>query len=202
MQFLSLLLAGVAAKTVTAAGAAYQNGTVAAPTATTLNGTYQGRYLAEDWDQDLFLGIPFAQPPVGELRFKWPQSINESFSETRDASQYGYSCYQYGTTFNLSEDCLTLNGEFFWDDCLGKWWAFADTSDSCSASRLRKRDIASTSLDLRRRSLHWLDCRSSIQSLRHRQNISRYWKTIHCCLDELSPRHVGLFAVTSDLGGG
>jgi carboxylesterase type B len=80
------------------------------PTAKTLNGTYAGRYL-DSWDQDLFLGIPYAQPPIGPLRFKWPQSIVTAFSGIKDASNYGYSCYQYGTNFNLSEDCLTLNGE-------------------------------------------------------------------------------------------
>lgn len=75
----------------------------------TLNGTYAGKHL-DGWDQDVFLGIPYAQPPVGPLRFRWPQSVETSFSETRDASQYGHSCYQYGSHFNLSEDCLTLNG--------------------------------------------------------------------------------------------
>ncbi|EON99732.1 putative carboxylesterase family protein [Phaeoacremonium minimum UCRPA7] len=78
------------------------------PTAAVLNGTYQGRYLSE-WDQDAFLGIPYAQPPVGSLRFKWPQSLNGSFDEVRDATSYGYSCMQYHTAFNLSEDCLSLN---------------------------------------------------------------------------------------------
>ena len=80
------------------------------PTVKTLNGTYAGKYL-DSWDQDAFLGMPFAQPPVGQLRFRWPQSVNESFSDTRDASKYGYSCMQYGQpTFNISEDCLTING--------------------------------------------------------------------------------------------
>lgn len=79
-----------------------------APTAKTLNGTYQGRYLPE-WNQDAFLGIPYAQAPLGNLRFRWPQSINSSFEDVRDASQYGYSCMQYGTTFNISEDCLNIN---------------------------------------------------------------------------------------------
>lgn len=80
------------------------------PTVTVTNGTLQGRYSSE-WDQDFFLGIPYAQPPVGDLRFKWPQSIDTPYNGTLDATQYGYSCYQYGSTFNLSEDCLTLNGE-------------------------------------------------------------------------------------------
>lgn len=79
-----------------------------APTARTVNGTYRGAVLP-DWDQDAFLGIPYAQPPVGQLRWKWPQSINSSFSETRDATRYGFSCPQYGTNFALSEDCLTIN---------------------------------------------------------------------------------------------
>lgn len=78
------------------------------PQAKTLNGTYQGRYL-DAWDQDAFLGIPYAQPPLGSLRFRWPQNINTSFDGVRDASNYGYSCMQYKTNFNLSEDCLTLN---------------------------------------------------------------------------------------------
>ena len=80
------------------------------PTAVVKNGTLQGRYSPE-WDQDFFLGIPYAQPPLGQLRFKWPQSLNSSYDGVREATQNGYSCYQYGSNFNLSEDCLTLNGE-------------------------------------------------------------------------------------------
>jgi carboxylesterase type B len=82
--------------------------TFATPTAKTLNGTYEGIFLPE-WDQDAFLGIPYAQPPVGDLRFRWPQSINTSFEGVGHASQYGASCMQYGTDFNLSEDCLSIN---------------------------------------------------------------------------------------------
>ncbi|TVY82860.1 Lipase [Lachnellula suecica] len=80
----------------------------AAPFATVLNGTYAGKYVPE-WQQDQFLGIPFAIPPLGPLRFAWPQSLNSSFTETRNVTEYGYSCMQYGSTFSLSEDCLTLN---------------------------------------------------------------------------------------------
>lgn len=84
--------------------------TVAAngPLVTILNGTYQGAQLAA-WNQDAFLGIPFAQPPVKDLRWRWPQSLNESFTEVRDATQQGYSCMQYRGNFNMSEDCLNLN---------------------------------------------------------------------------------------------
>lgn len=82
------------------------------PTAQTVNGTYAGFHLL-DWDQDVFLGIPFAQPPTGQLRFRWPQSLNTSFSEVRDATAYGHTCVQHkstlGITENNDEDCLNLN---------------------------------------------------------------------------------------------
>lgn len=81
------------------------------PSATVKNGTLVGKYVRE-WEQDHFLGIPFAQPPVGQLRFARPRSIEKAYDGPLDATKYGYSCYQYSNpTFNLSEDCLTLNGE-------------------------------------------------------------------------------------------
>lgn len=82
----------------------------AAPSAIVKNGTYVGKYVPE-WQQDQFLGMPYAIPPLGPLRFAWPKSLNSSFAGTRNATQYGYSCMQYGTNFSLSEDCLTLNGK-------------------------------------------------------------------------------------------
>ncbi|EPS94652.1 hypothetical protein FOMPIDRAFT_50199 [Fomitopsis schrenkii] len=81
------------------------------PTATTLNGTYVGRYVPE-YNQDFFLGMPFAQPPVGSLRFANPQSLNTSFNGIRDATEYSVECVGYGSDqwgFNVSEDCLYLN---------------------------------------------------------------------------------------------
>jgi carboxylesterase type B len=82
------------------------------PSSTVRNGTYVGKYVPE-WQQDQFLGIPYAIPPLGSLRFARPQSLNSSFAETRNATQYGFSCYQYlNSAFYfgpLSEDCLTLN---------------------------------------------------------------------------------------------
>jgi len=82
------------------------------PSATVKNGTYIGKYVPE-WEQDHFLGIPYAVPPIGQLRFARPRSLSSSFNRTRNATQYGYSCYQYSDpTFMLSEDCLTLNGQY------------------------------------------------------------------------------------------
>jgi carboxylesterase type B len=78
------------------------------PIADTVNGTYTGKHLP-GWDQDAFLGIPFAQPPLGSLRFHSPIGISESFEGQRNATEYGYSCMQYGQNLTLSEDCLTIN---------------------------------------------------------------------------------------------
>ena len=85
-----------------------------APIAIVRNGSYYGVHN-DHFYQDLFLGVPFAQPPVGDLRLQVPQSLNQSWSGYHNATQYGYACYGYGEdTFigghnYVSEDCLTLN---------------------------------------------------------------------------------------------
>ncbi|KAI0174621.1 Alpha/Beta hydrolase protein [Pestalotiopsis sp. NC0098] len=55
------------------------------PTATVKNGTLRGQSLPE-FSEDLFLGIPFAQPPLGDLRFRHPASIIDPWHDclTRD----------------------------------------------------------------------------------------------------------------------
>jgi len=81
------------------------------PTVTVKNGTYIGRYLPQ-YDQDLFLGMPYAQPPVGNLRFTVPQSLNTSWRGTRPAEEYSVECVGYGSdqwNYNVSEDCLYIN---------------------------------------------------------------------------------------------
>lgn len=69
------------------------------PTVKVKNGTLEGRYLP-GYNQDLFLGIPFAQPPVGQLRFQNPQSLNETF-DTLKVKKYGDSCVGYGVSNRL-----------------------------------------------------------------------------------------------------
>lgn len=64
-------------------------------------------------NQSQFLGIPFGQPPVGDLRFKAPLAVdydndNNDTSSGIDATQYGRSCSQ-PLRDDTSEDCLTLN---------------------------------------------------------------------------------------------
>ncbi|CAI7575320.1 unnamed protein product [Penicillium pancosmium] len=81
------------------------------PTATVRNGTYSGVH-SSTYDQDFFLGIPYAQQPVGNLRFTVPQSLNESWDGVHDAKDYSDICVGYGTDsiwYPQSEACLTLN---------------------------------------------------------------------------------------------
>lgn len=74
---------------------------VSPPTADVLNGTYVG-VRNENYNQDFFLGIPYAQQPVGNLRFALPTSLNETWDEERDAKEYSDICVGYGVgTFVL-----------------------------------------------------------------------------------------------------
>lgn len=56
----------------------------------------------------IFKGIPFAAPPVGELRWKAPQPVVpwEGILETKE---YSKGPAQMGAPGNFSEDCLYLN---------------------------------------------------------------------------------------------
>jgi carboxylesterase type B len=78
------------------------------PIAHTRNGTIHGKHLPE-YHQDLFLGIPYANAP----RLANPEPLQTKFKEPLDASEYGPTCYGFGSNrlLNLtqSEDCLNLN---------------------------------------------------------------------------------------------
>jgi para-nitrobenzyl esterase len=62
----------------------------------------------------VFRGIPYARPPVGELRWKPPQPV-VSWDTLKECSTFGPSCLQPaqkiipGITGKQSEDCLYLN---------------------------------------------------------------------------------------------
>jgi len=82
------------------------------PQAKIENGLIAGKMQG---DVQTFLGIPYAAPPVGDLRWK-PPMAPENWSAVRPASEFGARCMQ-GAIFGdmvfrdagPSEDCLTLN---------------------------------------------------------------------------------------------
>lgn len=94
------------------------------PVVTLDYGSYQGRLDQEN--VQVFLGMDYAQPPVGDLRFRLPANVS-SFKGVQQATQWGASCPQQNYTLpNLpgidydplailhtqvkpAEDCLHLN---------------------------------------------------------------------------------------------
>jgi hypothetical protein len=81
------------------------------PTVTLKNGSYYGIHDST-YNEDYFLGLPFAQPPLDELRFRNPQSLNSTWAGARPATGYAEECIGYGGDqigYLQSEDCLYLN---------------------------------------------------------------------------------------------
>lgn len=92
------------------ASATSTGATSGAPTVSVKNGTIAGSH-SSTYNQDFFLGVPFAQPPIDELRFRIPQSINTTFDGTLEATKYAPSCVGYGGDdigYPVSEDCLCM----------------------------------------------------------------------------------------------
>lgn len=81
--------------TIGASATPSRRGDAGLPKAHVKNGTYEGVYSPE-YDQDFFLGVPFAQPPVDSLRFQLPQSLNSTWDGSRDAKDYSLLCVGYG----------------------------------------------------------------------------------------------------------
>lgn len=91
-------------------------------TVKTDTGKVHGR-MSEDGQIRTFLGIPYAAPPVGPLRWKPPQPAAK-WKGVRDATAFGSHCMQPNIYQDMifrdpgpSEDCLTLN---IWTPAKGK----------------------------------------------------------------------------------
>lgn len=112
-----------------------------------------------------FLGIPFAKPPVGELRFRKPQKP-DSWDGIKECMAFGAYCCQPGIPDVIdkripqSEDCLTLN--IFTPACDGKKrpvaiWIHGGaylTGNACSSVKLggrfcREADIVVVTIQYR-----------------------------------------------------
>jgi para-nitrobenzyl esterase len=83
------------------------------PVVTVTGGEIRGRTLAAPGGA-VFKGIPFAQPPVGDLRWREPQAV-VAWEGVRDAGSYAAPCAQIAAGWNdrtaaiSKEDCLYLN---------------------------------------------------------------------------------------------
>lgn len=109
----SLLALALSHSTISGATAAAPLQTVA-----TEGGALTGKPASDG--VSAFLGVPFAAPPVGELRWKPPQAAAK-WSGVRKADAFGASCVQnqpgsrlpwteeFMTQGAVSEDCLFLN---------------------------------------------------------------------------------------------
>jgi len=98
----------IGALTASSITAFANNGSDHTPTVTTDKGIVKGTATAAGRQ---FLGIPYAAPPVGELRWQPPRAVAR-WHAPRDATQFGNNCPQFGTPFGLqsfNEDCLYLN---------------------------------------------------------------------------------------------
>ena len=87
---------------------------VPAPRVKTAQGDAVGKWI-EGGTQKAFLGLPYAAPPVGDLRWKAPQPP-APWRNVRDASKFGARCEQWHIWDDYlfldsgpSEDCLYLN---------------------------------------------------------------------------------------------
>lgn len=100
------------------------------PVVKTRNGSYAGLHIAPipasstfsgfgtSHPQEAFLGIPYAAQPVDDLRFRRPQTYNESWTDVRSAKRYSEICFGVGpdndydppfVTYKNGERCLTVN---------------------------------------------------------------------------------------------
>ncbi|TFK25303.1 triacylglycerol lipase 3 [Coprinopsis marcescibilis] len=74
--------------------------------------TVTGRNLGEA-GVHFFGGLPFAEPPVGDLRFRSPVLKTHLDGPVFNATEYGPACLQppgpLAGTLGISEDCLTIN---------------------------------------------------------------------------------------------
>jgi para-nitrobenzyl esterase len=105
------IAAGAAAAALAATGVAAAGTSTPgsrSPVVATADGLLRGTTAGSDHE---FLGIPYAAPPVGNLRWKAPQPAAR-WHGVRAATSFAPHCPQPGSPFGLastSEDCLYLN---------------------------------------------------------------------------------------------
>ena len=83
-----------------------------APTVTLDSGTLEGAPFGPGQNGVAFAGVPYAAPPVGDLRWRPPQPVRK-WNGTRQATHFGAPCPQLPSGWFPyiagNEDCLYLN---------------------------------------------------------------------------------------------
>jgi len=132
----------------------------------TVQGTAQGNL-------HVFKGIPFAEPPVGSLRWKPPQPL-PPWKGLSVAREFGAACFQPESRtvsiyteapLPMSEDCLTLNiwapaharnaPVFFWIYG-GALWGGASRESLYDGTKLAERGVVVVTINYRLGVLGWL----------------------------------------------
>ncbi len=110
-----LLILALVMGTIACAGGGTQPATLHTPSLWTGDALVQTVYgpvqgFADQSDTWVWKAIPYAKPPVGELRWKAPQDP-DPWNATRAETQFCSECTQYTLTGSVagSEDCLYLN---------------------------------------------------------------------------------------------
>jgi para-nitrobenzyl esterase len=122
---------------------------------------------------EVFKGIPYAQPPVGERRWKAPAPLAR-WHGVRNATAFGPACFQpqgpqssvyWEPAMPMSEDCLTLNiwapadahnaPVFFWIYG-GALWGGASRDPLYDGTQLAERGVVVVSINYRLGPLGWL----------------------------------------------
>ncbi|HVP85969.1 MAG TPA: carboxylesterase family protein [Rhizomicrobium sp.] len=139
--------------------------TVDAP-AGALKGEAQGGF-------NVFKGIPYAQPPIGKLRWRPPQPLAR-WSDVKEATAFGPACIQPSGAaagvyshdpIPMSEDCLTLNiwapkdaknaPVFFWIYG-GAFWGGASNDPVYDGAKMAERGVVVVTINYRVGVLGWL----------------------------------------------
>ncbi|KAI9928485.1 hypothetical protein ASPWEDRAFT_170522 [Aspergillus wentii DTO 134E9] len=86
---------------------------MASPSVNIESGTLLGGKCANKQNSVYYKGIPYAEPPLGELRFEPPKPYGKYPNRVFNATTPATACIQFGSTFEAqgkkSEDCLYLD---------------------------------------------------------------------------------------------
>lgn len=142
----------------------------AAPIVDTSYGRLEGKV---EGALDVFLGVPYAAPPVGDLRWRSPAPLKH-WSGTRQATEFGPACFhpkpRYSSIYEgkpvpVSEDCLTVNiwapkdarnaPVFFWIYG-GALWNGSNRDPLYDGARLAEHGLIVVSVNYRVGPLGWL----------------------------------------------